>query len=237
MEPKDQHQKMCSRCTSRCNSVFDGLSFDELLEIDAIKTWETYKKGDLIFSQGTHPKGLICVKKGKLKISQIGPDGKEQIVHLVGNGNVVGHRAILSDDIYSGSAIALEDSEVCIIRKSGFIDILKKNGKLTFNIAKFLAFELKEAEDKITSTAQKPSLGRIAEAIIHLMSNYGIDPETNLINVTVKREDFANMAGITRETAIRKLYELQKAEIIELKGKKIRIVNHQKLKYIADSET
>ena len=96
-----------------------------------------------------------------------------------------------------------------------------------------LSNELREAEQKITHTAQRPVRDRIAQCLLILKKNYGVEPDGATINMIIKREDLANLAGTTRESATRLLYDLQEQKIIELVGKKIKIIDEQKLIGIA----
>lgn len=217
------------------NSIFMDLSHDDLNKLDTIKHCQLYKKGEELFHEGSYPRGLYCVQSGKIKVMQTGTDGKEQIVHLIHDGNIMGHRAILSDDTYSCSAIAMEDSHVCFIPKAPFYQMVENNSKLALKIAHLLSDELKEAEQKITHTAQHPVKDRVAQALLILKKNYGMEADEQTINVVVKREELANLAGTTRETATRLLYELQDQKIIELNAKKIKLINVSMLIEIAHS--
>ncbi|HOZ52325.1 MAG TPA: Crp/Fnr family transcriptional regulator [Chitinophagaceae bacterium] len=226
---KDQEYSGCNECKARMDSIFDSLNLDEIQKLDHIKACQFYKKGEVLFNQGAYPRGLFCVQSGKIKVTQTGIDGKEQIVHLIHDGNVMGHRAILSEDKYSCSAVAMEDSHVCFIPKAPFYSMVEQNSKLALKIAHLLSDELKEAEQKITHTSQHPVKDRLAQALLYLKQNYGFESDQATLNVTIKREDLANLVGTTRETATRLLYEFQENKLIELVGKKIRFLNESKL--------
>ncbi len=226
---KDQEYSGCSECKARMDSIFDSLNLDEIQKLDHIKACQFYKKGEVLFNQGAYPRGLFCVQSGKIKVTQTGIDGKEQIVHLIHDGNVMGHRAILSEDKYSCSAVAMEDSHVCFIPKAPFYSMVEQNSKLALKIAHLLSDELKEAEQKITHTSQHPVKDRLAQALLYLKQNYGFESDQATLNVTIKREDLANLVGTTRETATRLLYEFQENKLIELVGKKIKFLNESKL--------
>lgn len=225
----------CSACKARFNSIFKELKGEALHELEELKSCKHFHKGEVIFSEGSFPRGLFCVQSGKIKLSQIGADGKEQIVHLANDGDIMGYRAILGEDTYSCSAMALEDSKVCFIPKIQFNSLLENNSKLTLQIVHLLSDELKEAERKITNTAQQPVKNRIAQSLISLIKNYGFEQDQMTINVSIKREELANLAGTTRETATRLLYDLQEQKAIELVGKKIKILNESLLVSISNS--
>ncbi len=221
---------ICQNCKARPHSIFKDLSAVETNEIDLVRQAMTFKRGEMLFKEGTFPKGLYCVEAGKIKVFQIGIDGKEQIVHLIHDGNVMGHRAIFSEDTYSCSAIAMENSNVCFIPIKDFKNILNISPKLLFKVAHLLSVELKEAEHKITQMAQQPVKDRLAEVLFDLIENYGYKDDQQTINLLIKRDDLASLVGTTRETATRLLYEWQEQKVIALEGKYIKILDKDKLK-------
>jgi CRP-like cAMP-binding protein len=227
LQPQSLHN--CINCTVREKSIFCELKANEVQALDAAKSSVVYKKADLIFSEGASPRGLYCVSNGKVKVSQLGIDGKEQIVHLAKDGDVMGYRAILSGDTYSCTATAIEDSSLCFIPKNVFFAMVEGNSKLALQIVNLFSIEIKEAEKKITRTAQRPVKERLAQCLLLLKESYGFEEDDCTINVTTTREELANIAGTTRETATRLLYELNNDKIIELCGKKIKIIHLQNL--------
>lgn len=226
----------CTSCKARLNSGFNELSGSEMDQLNAIKQCLTFKKGELIFREGAFPRGLFCVNTGKIKVAQMGDDGKEQIVHLIHDGSIMGHRAILGDDQYSCSAVAMEDSHVCFIPKEPFYKMVENNAKLALKIAHLLADELKELEKKVTHSVQSKVRDRVANGIMALIENYGFDSDGQTINVQLKREDLANLAGTSRETATRYLYDFQEAGFLNLIGKHIKVVNLDAIQKMAHSK-
>ncbi|MEZ4690201.1 MAG: cyclic nucleotide-binding domain-containing protein [Ignavibacteria bacterium] len=110
----------CETCQARVGSIFCNLSEEELINISAQKHCNFYLKGQQIFTEGNSPTGLHCVNKGKIKVSQSGFEGKEQIIRLAKEGDILGYRSLVSGEAYTASAIAIEDSKVCIIPKALF---------------------------------------------------------------------------------------------------------------------
>jgi CRP/FNR family transcriptional regulator len=194
-------------------------------EVSDSKTCSVYRKGQVLFNEGGHPFGVYCVNKGKIKVSIIGDEGKEQIVRLAKDGDILGYRSMLASERYNATATALEDSQVCFIPKDVFLTALKNESNLSFEVMKLLSSQLKEAEIKLTHLAQKPVRERLAETLLFLKETYGFEPNSELLSVQLSREEIANLVGTATETAIRLLSELNKERIIELVGKKIRIIN------------
>jgi len=189
----------------------------------------SFRKGQVIFGEGAHPLGLYCVNNGKIKLSHRGEDGKEQIVRLSKEGDVLGYRALLTNERYNATAVALDDTEICFIPRDTFFNILKNNPDLSFEIIKMLSTELRKAEDRITDLAQKPVRERMAEGLLFLKETYGFEADGSTINIVLSREDIANLVGTATETAIRLLSEFKNDKIVEFIGKKIRILDYERL--------
>ncbi len=219
----------CKLCHQNKVSVFNELDAVTLDKLDAIKSVMVCSKGSVVFNEGSFPKGLFCIEYGKIKITQTGLDGKNQIVRMLKGGDVLGHRAIFGDDEYSCSAYAMEDTKLCFFPKNQFNSISENNGKFIHKFAQILAAELKEAERKITSTAQQSVLCRVAGSLLFLLENYGFEKDLQTLNVRISREELAEMVGTTRESATRALYQLKNASIILLNGKKILVIDKKGL--------
>jgi len=200
-----------------------------LEEMNAQKVCNTYKKGQTLFNEGSHPFGVYCINTGKVKLAHLGDDGKEQIIRLLKGGDVIGYRALLSGDRYSASAVALEDTQVCFIPKELFANILKNDASLAFEMMKLLSDELHRTEMKLTHLAQKPVRERLAETLLFIKETYGFEEDGITLNVRLSREEIANLVGTATESTIRLLSEFKKDNMVELDGKKIKIINQKKL--------
>ena len=206
----------------------------DLEVLDSSKSCQQFKKGETIFEEGTYPHGLYCISNGKIKVTQTGSDGREHIVHLSKDGDVMGYRAVLSGDKYSCSATALENSSVCFIHIKVFISMVEKDPKLAFKIIHLFSNELKVAERGITDIAQKSVKERLAQGLLLLKESYGFESDDATLNVAITREDIASIVGTARETVIRTLFELDREGTIHLDGKKIKILDQGKLLRLAN---
>ena len=224
----------CQSCSNRHNSVFCNLTPEEMKEIDYKKNCTSYKKGQQIFHENAYPFGLFCISSGKIKVARTGDEGKEQIIRLAKAGDILGYRALLSGDKYSCYAEAIEDSSLCFIPKDEFLNIVNKNANVSIGLMKLLSEDLKVAQQKITDLAQKPVRERLAEAILVLKETYGFEQDGLTLNVVLSREELANVVGTATETTIRLISEFKNDGVIELSGKKIKIIQLAKLTKIAN---
>jgi CRP/FNR family transcriptional regulator, polysaccharide utilization system transcription regulator len=224
----------CKNCESRLNSIFCKL---EEAEVDALhdnKGCAPYKKGQIVFSQGTSPHGLFVIYSGKVKLYQLAENGREQIVRMSKAGDVIGYRTLLCNDRYTSYAETIEESNICFIPRELFFNIMSKNTSVAVQMMELLSHDLKNAEHRITNLAQKPVRERMAEALLFIKETYGFEQDNKTINVVLTREELANIAGTATETAIRLLSDLKFEKLIEFVGKKIKILDIQKLVVIAN---
>ncbi len=225
-----EHSQLdCKTCTQRFASVLCKVKYNSIEQINEERICTFYKKGQVIFHEGSRPFGIYCVNSGKIKLSKFGDDGKEQLLRLVKPGDLMGYRSLLSQDKYSVSAVALEDSGVCFIPKELFMGILQKDGAFSMEIMKLLSDDLRKAEISITHLAQRPVRERLAEALLFIKESYGFEADNSTLNLKLSREELANLVGTATETVIRLLSEFKSDNIISLEGKKIKVISHAKL--------
>ncbi len=218
----------CSVCQLHKDSLFKNCNKEELTHMDCNKNNLFFKKSQYVFMEGNRPFGLYCISEGKVKISKVNSDGKEQIVRLVKPGDVLGYRALMASEKYSASAIALEDTKVCFIPESELTTLLSQNSKVTADLFSLLSKALGEAEEKITKLALKPVRERLAEALLLLMRTYK-NTDEQLFSISISREDLASIVGTAKETVIRFLSELKEDNIVSTKGSTITIIDEKRL--------
>ncbi|MFI5221088.1 MAG: Crp/Fnr family transcriptional regulator [Bacteroidia bacterium] len=225
----------CVNCQSLALSVFGSLTRADLHELNNYKNSNLVKKGQIIFSQNNPSHGLYCIHKGKAKMVVIGRDGKEQIVRLVKDADIIGYRSLIVGESYSASAITLEDSWVCFIPKERLWNLIEKNAQLSKNLMTHLAQDLKYAEKRSMDMQQKPASERLAEALLIMKETFGMDKDGS-IKVELSREEIANLTGMAVETVVRNLKEFQESRILDLLKKKILILDMHRLEESANIE-
>lgn len=222
----------CEQCIVRQLNSLKSLTKNELVRISACKTTRIVKKGDVIFDEGDHINGVFCISEGVCKVSKMSSNGREQIIHLVNKGNILGERSLINDEVANLKATALNDMEICFIPRDEIINDLKQNSKFSMNILKDMAASLKGADNVIVDMAQKTVKQRLADLLIHLNEKFGHNSD-KVLNIQLSREDIASIIGTATESAIRLLSEFKKDGIITLKGKNISLVEIPELKKIA----
>jgi len=219
----------CNACEVRFTSVLNKASKEHIAQINLQKVCNVYRKGQIIFHEGAQPFGIFCVSSGKIKLSHLGDDEKEQIIRMLKTGDITGYRALLSGVRYAASAIVLEDAHVCFIPKDLFVNILKEDAGLAFEIMKLLSDELHRAELQLTHLAQKPVRERLAETLLFIKETYGYEEDGQTLNIRFSREEIANLVGTATESIIRLLSEFKRDGLLELEGKRIKVIRPTEL--------
>lgn len=224
----------CPSCLAKALSFFNELDSFDLKNLSDNKTCNFYKKGHIIFYEGRISTGVYCLEHGRAKIYRVGMDGKEQILRLATSGSLLGIRALLENERYSASASTLEDSVICFINKSFFLHLINKYPKMNSEIVGHLCKMLKEAEDKIISIAQKPVRERLAESLLILNRVFKPNGKSEIKhNISLPREDLANIVGTATETVIRLLHDFKEEKLVEIDGRSIILSNIEGLKRCA----
>ena len=226
MELQEMH---CKNCGSRQKSLFCKLEEEELDTLSINKNCINFKKGEFVFEERNTPKGIYCINSGKVKIYKLGDKGKKQIVRLAKDGDIIGYRSLLSGERYTAFARCIEPANICFVPKETFFDLIKTNQDVSMRMMEMLSRELRKSEQALTGIVQKPVKERLAETILMLKETYGYEDDKQTLNVTLSREDIADLVGTATETVIRFLAQLKDDGVIEQKGKRIVIKNMQSL--------
>lgn len=224
----------CDNCIDNPKSVFHVLDEAEKLTLKQHSVCKQYKKSEIIFKEGDTPIGLICLSSGKVKVFKEGVGGREQIVRMAKPTGFIGYRALFAEEKHTTTAVAIEDSIICVINKEAVFNLLKSNGNLSLSIIKAFASELGFTINRTVTLTQKHIRGRLAESLIFLKDTYGLEQDGQTIKVYLSREDVANLSSMTTSNAIRTLSSFASENVIALEGRKIKILDLNKLERISE---
>lgn len=211
---------------------FHYLSDDELNLIFLNNNDKYYSKGIDVYHQNSRINGCYFVFSGIIKIFKTGSEGKEQIIRFARKGDLIAFRSIINKELACTSAKAIENSVLFYIPSSVLINLLKTNPEFSYNMIRITCSELGESNCYITDIAQKSVRERLAEVLDKLINDFGLDND-NILQIAITREELANMVGTATESVIRLLSEFKTEKILESKGRKLRILNQNRLSEIA----
>ncbi len=214
-------------------SIFYLLNQAEKDELQHHISLAQYKKNEFIFKEGDKPNGFLLLVDGKVKIFKEGVGGREQIVRMAKPLGVIGYRALFSDEIHNSSAVTLEESLVCTVSPEFIYDRALKNSDFSFKIIRKLSKELGFSNSRTVTLTQKHIRGRLAESLLLLKEKYGFEHDGTTLKVYLSREDIANLSNMTTSNAIRTLSTFASEKVIAIDGRKIKILDANRLERIS----
>ncbi len=210
--------------------IFSSLNGEEMLEVASITTSKTFDKGSMIYREGDKGGKLYILHAGRVKISRVSANGKEQVIRVIGPGEFMGELALFSSLPMKDNAEALEPCTMCVMDGVKLKELMKKYPSIAFKIMDELSRRLEKAENLIESISLNTVEQRLARALLDISSG----KEEVVLSMT--KGDFASQLGMSQETLSRKLSAFQEQGIIRLKGnRKIIILDRKRLVDIRDS--
>jgi len=210
------------------STVFKHLTEEELDQLPIEQGTDSYKKSLIIYEEGVRINGFFIVCKGIIKIFKTGFDGKDQIIRFAKPGDVMGFRSTITGELACTSTKAIEEAEIVYVPGEMVKNLVKSNGNFAMDLLQIACMELGEANDYITDIAQKTVRERLAEVIIQLKWTFDIDKD-NFLQISLTREELANIVGTATESVIRLLSEFKQDKLIEIHGRRIKILEEAKL--------
>lgn len=196
-------------------------------------TLHHFKKNQIIYAEHDKPEMLWCLIKGKVKKSKDGIGGRSQIIRLIRPVQYFGYRAYFAGDLYVSSATAFEQSTVGALPLVIVEQLIRSNNEVARYFIKELATNLGNSDTKIVNLTQKHIRGRLAEALIVLIENYGFEEDSATLKIYMSREDLANLSNMTTANAIRTLSAFVSERLITVDGRRICILNEDALHKIS----
>lgn len=196
-------------------------------------TIHTFKKNQIIFAEREDPECLWCLLKGKVKMYKSGAGDRTQILRLYRPVQYFGYRAYFANEPYVSSAAAFEPSVIGSVPLYIVDRLIRANMNLALFFIHELSCNLGGSETKIVNLTQKHIRGRLAEALLVLLENYGLETDESTINIYMSREDLANLSNMTTSNAIRTLTSFVDEKLIVVDGRKIKIINESQLRKIS----
>lgn len=194
---------------------------------------QTYKKNEIIYCEGETPTHLMCLISGKVKIYKDGVGGRSQIIRMIKPHEYFAYRAYFAQEDFVTAAAAFEPSIIGLVPMSAIMSLVKQNNDLAIFFIKQLSIDLGIADARTVNLTQKHIRGRLAESLLFLKENYGLEEDGSTLSIYLSREDLANLSNMTTSNAIRTLSNFATERLITIDGRKIKIIDEEKLKKIS----
>ena len=209
--------------------MWEGLTTDERQYVRSNYIVRHYKRGEVIHAEGDTPTHMMLLAEGKAKVYKEGASSRTQIIRMLRPGNIFGYRAIIANGNYNTNVMAFEASVVYMFKTELFLSILRHNNAFCYYYLEDLAKDLADSDDRAINLTQKHIRGRLAEALLLLKKNYGVEEDGATVSIYLAREDLANLSNMTTSNAIRTLTNFSMEHIIAMDGRKLKIIDEDGL--------
>jgi CRP/FNR family transcriptional regulator len=214
------------------SQLFGGLPEEHTAEIEKIAVNKYFNKGEIIFYDGDEGVGFYLVAAGSVSVYKISPEGKEQILHIVKEGDTIGAVPVFSGKSFPANARAISKSHLLFFDRKKFIQLIKNKPSLTMNILALLSMRLREFTIQVENLSLKEIPSRLAAYLLYLSQEQG---SKDLIKLNISKVQLANLLGTGPESLSRALGNMKSKNLIEEKGANIRLINRGMLEKLSEN--
>ncbi|NLM45862.1 MAG: Crp/Fnr family transcriptional regulator [Firmicutes bacterium] len=209
---------------------FTDLPAQDLEMVAGIMVERFYPKGTILFLEGDRGEALFVIASGRVKISKSSADGREQILHILGDGDIFAEVILFDRDPYPATAEAAEDTHCWLLYSTAMEQLLHRQPMLAIKLLRIMSRRLRQAQILIRDLALHDVYGRTAGLLLRLLKSEGKPHKKGImLDVQLTRQEMASMIGTSRETVARVLSRFQKEGILLLEKQKIVILDAEKL--------
>jgi CRP/FNR family transcriptional regulator, dissimilatory nitrate respiration regulator len=208
--------------------LFSGLPEEQLHEVTAIGFEKSFGRGESVFFEGDDCNGLYIITSGKVKVYKMSPDGKEQILHIFGPGEVFGEVPVFYGKPFPASAECLAKSQLLFFPRQKFIDLVYANPSIALNMLAFLSMRLRRFTTQIENLSLKEVPGRLAGYLLFLQEEQG---NRDCVELEISKGQLASLLGTIPETLSRIFAKMTDEGLIEVDGRKIHIKDKEALSF------
>ena len=213
------------------NLFFKGLSDEELTSIQQIAAERTYQRNQLVFSDGEEGHGFFLILTGQVKVFKMSPEGKEQILHILGTGEPVGQVAVFAGDSFPANAQAIAESRLLFFPLRAFVDLIQARPTLALNMLAILSNRLREFTVQIENISLKEVPARLASYLLYLSDER---QGAERLQLTISKAQLASIIGTIPETLSRILNRMSSKGLIGVNGREIRLRDRDQLAALAE---
>ena len=214
--------------------AFNGLPESQLSDIHRIAKERAYAKGELIFSERDEGDGFYVVVDGRVKIFKLSSEGKEQILHIFGPGEPFGEVPVFSGQSFPANAEAIAKSRLLFFPRRDFIGLISENPSLALNMLAVLSKRLRQFTVQVENLSLKEVPERLASYLIYLAEEQG---KADAVSLPISKGQLASLLGTIPETLSRIFAKMSGEGLIQVDGKRIRLLDRTSLEILAGVET
>ena len=211
--------------------LFNGLPKDQLRAINQIAVEKKVNKGEAIFSEGDEGKGFYVVLEGRVKIYKVSAEGKEQILHIFGQGQPFGEVPVFAGQKFPANAQAIAKGRLLFFPRTAFVALITENPSLSLNLLAIMSSKLREFTVQIENLSLKEMPARLASYLIFLADE---QQSEDAVTLGISKGQLASILGTIPETLSRIFAKLSGQNLIRVQGPKIALLDREGLEDLAE---
>ncbi len=215
-------------------NFLDTMTHEEMESLSEMVVNNEVKKKQPIYLAGDPSENLYFLKEGRVKITRIDESGKEFTLTLLEPGEIFGELGLFDDSPRETTAVALEDSIICLMKRQDFEKYAAQKPDLSLKLTKLMGLRLRQIENRIEELLFRDVPSRLARLLLRLVDQHPRQTKQGVrINIKLSQQELANLIGATREMTSMVLNSFKKQGLINVEAKYIYIMNRNQLEKIA----
>ncbi|MBE0428455.1 MAG: Crp/Fnr family transcriptional regulator [Thermoleophilia bacterium] len=211
--------------------VFRGLSDEELDEIVPLLIERKLRGNTVVFHEGDTASAFYLVKTGRVKIYKVSPDGREQVLAILSDGQIFGDVPTFDGGPYPATAETMDDTKIFLIPREDLLGVVRRHPEIAIKVIAVLGQRLRQALELVRDLSFKQVPHRLAGLLLKLADEYGEETEKGtLINLSLSRQELADIVGTSRETVTRELKKMERNQLLRIDRRYITITDREGLK-------
>ncbi|MEE9171714.1 MAG: Crp/Fnr family transcriptional regulator [candidate division NC10 bacterium] len=222
----------CSACEAKQTCLLTSqLSPEEVEATKGIRHVRGYRARQTLYHEGMPALGIHILCSGRVKLSRADNDGRQQILRIVGPGDICGEEALLEGTPYTNTAEALESCQSAFVRRETFLDLLQSRNQILLPLLQHICQVLIETQIRFTRVALGDARARMAAQLLELADRYGRPgPNGITLHLALRRSELAALVGLSPETAMRLLSEFKREGLLDIQGRRLTLKSPERLR-------
>ena len=210
--------------------LFKDLAPEDREELAALMSEATLKRGEVLFQEGDSGDRLYLVVDGKVKLSHTAPDGRENLIAVLGPGEIIGELSLFDLQVRSSTVTAIAQTRLATLAHDEMRSFIEGHPKLAMSMLKALAGRLRNTNQQMADLVFSDVPGRVAKALLDLAERFGErTPEGIYVAHDLTQEELAHLVGASRETVNKSLADFTSRGWIRLEGRAVLLIQVQRL--------
>ena len=210
--------------------LFSALDDQAALELRQSMVALKLNKGQVLFKEGQEGDRLYVVVHGKIKLGTTSGDGRENLLSILGPGEMFGELSLFDPEPRTSTATAVTDARLVSLAHEAVIGLVTSNPQTSLELLRRLAQRLRKSNEILADLVFADVPGRVAKAIIDLGERFGVQKEDGLhVNHDLTQEELAQLVGASRETVNKALADFAARGWVKLEPRAVLVIDVERL--------